>query len=213
MKYVKLSIQRYQEGLLLNTAYDAIKKEKINIRFFYMFHGNLSESITKEIKPKIDLFEIVHLTPKDMRDIAAGAERDYSEETMLQMLSDGCICMGVKCDGKIAAYCWNNLKNCKQNPFGLNFNFPENKVYNFGMRTLKRYKGNGLAPCLKYHNYKYLLQKGKEKYFGFIMYSNVQSIKFHRKLHAKKSGIYLNIRLFGKYNQNFKIKHFKNDYL
>jgi hypothetical protein len=211
MKYIKLAMQRHQEGLLMNAAYDAMKKEKISFRLFYLFHGNLSESTKNEMDPRIGPVEIVHLSPADMKDIAARAERDYSEGKMLQMLADGCICMGVKFNRQIVAHCWNNLKNCKQNPFGLNFNLPQTYVYNFGMRTLKRYKGNGLAPYLKFHNYRYLLQMGKKKYLGYIMYSNVQSIKFHRKLNAKKSGIYLNIRFFGKYNQNFRIRRFKND--
>ena len=96
--------QRYRDGLLLNSIYGELKKKIFEINLFYLFQGSLSDETNLDIQPNIKPVVIEFLKPSDMQSMSTKAERDYSEEKMLQMLSEGCKCMGIKYKGSIVSY-------------------------------------------------------------------------------------------------------------
>jgi hypothetical protein len=200
--------ERYREGLLLNTIYSGLKAIEVNL--FYLFQENLDDVMNLDIQSKIEPIEIEHLKPSDMRYLAMQAERDYSEDKMLRMLSEGCKCMGTKYKGKIVSYGWYDLQNCKSKRFSFSFELKANEAYFYGIRTLSAFKGKGLAPCLRYHTYKYLAEIGRTRFYSLILFSNIPSIKFHRKLNDKPLKLFMNVRYLGKFNRNILLKRYKN---
>lgn len=208
MNFSRKVKERYREGLFLNTIFSGLKQIEVNL--FYLFQENLIGITNLDIQSKIEPIEIEHLKPSDMKYLAVQDERDYSEDKMLQMLSEDCKCVGIKYKDKIVSYGWYNLKHCKNNPFSFSFELKENEAYVFGARTLSAFKGKGLAPCQRYHTFKYLAQKARTKFYSIILFSNIPSIKFHRKLNAKPLKLFMNVQYLGKYNRNILLKRYRN---
>ncbi len=211
MNFIREFKKRYREGLILNTIYDVLKRKNFEVNLFYFMQGNAIDGANLATQPKIEPIEIVHLKPSDMKNLAAKAERDYSEDVMLQMLSEGCICIGIKYKDEIISWGWANLKNAKNDLLSISFDLKENEAYILGMRTLSAFKGKGLAPYLRYHTYKYLVETGRTKYYGFIFFSNIPSIRYHRKSNIfKPFKLYMNVKILNKYNRNILLKSYRN---
>ena len=202
--------QRYRDGLLLNSIYGELKKKIFEINLFYLFQGSLSDETNLDIQPNIKPVVIEFLKPSDMQSMSTKAERDYSEEKMLQMLSEGCKCMGIKYKGSIVSYLWYNLQKCESQLLSFSFELKENEAYFLGGRTLKAYQGHALAPYLMYQAYKHLAQIGRTKFYGIIYFSNISSIKYHRKLNAKPIKLFMNVKFLNKYNRNILLKRYRN---
>jgi hypothetical protein len=202
--------QRYKEGLILNVIYGVLKMKIFEVNLFYLFQGGLSGETDLAIQPKIEPIVVEHLTPSDMRPMAIKGERDYSEEKMLQMLSDGCKCIGIKYKGNIVSYLWYDLQKCESKLLSFSFELKENEVYTLGGRTYSEFKGKALAPYLMYKTYKHLEQIGRTKFYGIIHFSNILSIKYHRKLNAKPIKLFLNVSFFNKYKRNFLLKKYSH---
>ena len=210
MNYLREFKKRYREGLILNTIYEVLKQKYFEINLFYFYQGNLIDGTNLETQPKIEPIEIAHLKPSDMKNLATKAERDYSEDEMLEMLSEGCICIGIKYKDEIISWGWANLKNAKNDLLSISFDLKENEAYIFGMRTLRAFRGKALAPYLRCHTYKYLVETGRTKYCGFIFFSNIPSIRYHRKLNAKPVKLFMNVKFLNKYSRNILLKNYKN---
>jgi hypothetical protein len=207
---LKIIKQRYRESLILNSIYGVLKQKKFEVRLFYLFLKDLLDATDLDIRPKIEPIEIEHLKPSDMKCLAVKAERDFSEDMMLQMLSEGCICIGIKYKDEIVSYGWAKLRKCESKLLSFSFELKENEAYAYGIRTLSAFKGKALAPYQRYQTYKYLAQTGRTKIYSIVLFSNIPSIKYHRKLNAKPLKLFLNLKFLNKYNRNFLLKTYQN---
>jgi hypothetical protein len=203
--------QRYRDGLILNSIYDSLKQKIFEVNLFYLFQEEtFSETDLLEIQPKIEPVEVEHLKPSDMKHLAVKAERDYSEDKMVKMLSADGKCMGIKYKDEVVSYGWYNLKNCNNNPFSFSYDLKESEAYAYGIRTLSAFKGKALAPYLRNHMHKHLAQIGRTKLYSLLLFSNIPSIKFHRKLNAKPLKLFMNVKYLRKYNRNILLKRYRN---
>lgn len=194
----------YKEGLLLNYFYRQLTLKRIVIIPFYLEHEGLGKNETNPVTPKLTSCETVLLKPVDMRIIAAYKERDQSEEEMLAMLEDGCQCIGIKYNDEIVAYGWYSLKDCNS-PY-IRFPLEDNEAYLFGARTLSKYRGNNLAPFLRYQMYLHLKSLGRHTIFSLSNYSNLSSIRFKKKLGAYHLKLYVFLRLTKSYKRSLLVK-------
>ena len=202
--------QRHKEGLILNLIYGVLKLEILEFRLFYLFQEDVIDKNSFDVQPKIGPVTVEHLKPSDMKSLAVKAERDYSEDKMLEMLSEGKRCIGLKYKDEIVSYGWYSLKNCKNNPFFFSYDLKENEAFSYGIRTLSAFQGKALAPYLRYHTYKHLTQIGRTKLYSLVLFANIPSIKFHKRVNGKPLKLFLNVRLFNKYKRNFVLKKYKN---
>jgi ribosomal protein S18 acetylase RimI-like enzyme len=202
--------QSKRDGLILNLIYGGLKKKKFEFSLFYLFKEGLFGDVDVDIQPKIEPIEVEHLTSTDMAYLAVKAERDYSEEKMLQVLSEGCKCMGIKYKDKFVAWAWYNLRKCDNSAYSFSFELKENEAYLFGQRTLSAYQGRSLAPYLKYQLYKHLADMGRTNLFAIAHFSNLPSIKFRRKLNARPLKLFMNVKIFNIYHRNFLLKNYRN---
>jgi ribosomal protein S18 acetylase RimI-like enzyme len=202
--------QSRRDGLIINLIYGGLKKKKFELSFFYLFKEGLFGDVDLDIQPKIEPIEVEHLKSSDMTYLAVKAERDYSEERMLQMLSEGCKCMGIKYKDKFVAWAWYNLRKCDNTAYSFSFELKENEAYLFGQRTLSAYRGRSLAPYLKYQLYQHLADIGRTELYAIVHFSNIPSIKFRRKLNANPLKLFMNIKLLNNYNRNILLKNYRN---
>ena len=210
MNIIRKVQQSYRDDLILNTIYAILKQKKFEVHLFYLFSEDILDETDLDIQPKIEPIEIEHLKPSDMKYIAVRGERDLSENMMVQMLAEGCICIGIKYKNEIVSYGWADLKNCWHNALSFSFELKGKEAYSFGIRTLSAYRGKALATYQKYHMYKHLAQIGRTKIYSIIFFSNIPSIKFHRKFNAKPEKLLMNVKFLNKYQRNILLKRYRN---
>ena len=202
----------HQKGVLLNYFYHQLTLSRIKIKPFYLVREGLFPLDNQTITTKLSPCETFMLKPSDIRIIAAYKERDQSEDEMLAMLKNDCYCMGIKHNDKIVAYGWFELKNCAPNY--VSFPLKKNEAYLSGVRTLKTYRGNNLAPYLRYQMYEHLNKIGRTTLYSITDFSNVPSISFKKKLGAYNLKLYLSIRITKYFHRvwllrTYPEKHFK----
>lgn len=207
MNIFKRIQKKYEDGIVLNAIYRRLKKKRFKVHLYYLVQEGFLFKDEPKIEPKLKSIVTDFLEPSDIRIIAAKAERDYSEEEMKKMLSDGCKCLGLKHRGEIVAYMWYSVTKCDTRL--LSFKLNGDEAYLYGARTFSAYKGKALAPYLRYKLYKHLNQMGRTKLYSITSFSNIPSIMFKRKLGAKPIKLYLNIEISNKYQWNLLIKTYK----
>ncbi len=202
----------HQKGVLLNNFYRQLTLKRIKIKPFYLVREGLFDLDVKTIATKLSPCETFMLKPSDMRIIAAYRERDQSEEEMLAMLKKDCYCLGIKHNDEIVAYGWYELKKCTSR--FMSFPLKKNEAYLSGARTLKTYRGNNLAPYLRYQMYEHLNKIGCTTLYSFTDFSNVPSISFKKKLGAYNLKLYLFVSVTKHFRRvwllrTYPEKHFK----
>jgi hypothetical protein len=206
-RLVKRIIQKHKDRIILNTVYRRLKKKKFEIHLYYLVQEGLCVEGVPKIQPKLEPIISEFLEASDIRILASKAERDYSEEKMLKMLSEDCKCLVIKHKGEIVAYTWYNLQQCDTRL--LSFQLKEDEAYIYSARTFSAYKGRSLAPYLRYELYKHLHKMGRKKFYSIISFSNIPAIMLKRKLDSKPLKLYLYIKIFNKYQINIPIKKYK----
>ena len=79
------------------------------------------------------------------------------------------------------------------------------------MRTFQSYRGKNLAPFLRYKMYEYLAQKGRTVFYSTTELFNPASMKFKRKLGAKRKKLCVSICFFKKYPLNLILKKYHEE--
>jgi hypothetical protein len=208
MSIIEKLRQRMQEGLVLNRIYNVVTRKRFRIHLFYLVRESLVTGEDFFSEPKLSPCETCYLGPSDLKNIAAKTERDYSEEQMLDMLSAGHKCLGIKYNGEIVSCGWINLQNC--NSHLISFPLKENEAYLYGMRTFSAYRGKNLAPYLRHQIYNKLADIGRTKLYSITVFRNTASIKFKRKLGAKNLKLMMKIKLLNKYDWNFTLRNYSD---
>ena len=206
MSIIKKAIKHHKDGILLNRIFRRLKKT--NIYLFYLVEEGLFDKSASILDPGLHPLEIVKLKQSEIKEIAAKSERDYSEEDMLKMLSDGSHCLCAKYKGQIVSYVWYNLTECSEP--SLRFKLLDNEAYIYGARTFSAYRGNALAPFLRQKLYEHLNTIGHTRLYSITDYENTSSIMFKRKLKAKNRKLYIKFRILGKFKRNILIRSYKS---
>ena len=200
----------YKQGVLLNHFFNQLTKRRIEITPYYLVKEGIFDSEQEPVTTKLHPCETVLLEPSDFRILAARKERDMSEEEMIQMLNYGNQCMGIKHKGEIVAYGWCEL-NVSNNQF-IRFPLKDNEAYLSGARTLKEYRGNNLAPYLRYQMYLHYKEKGYTTFYSITLYKNIPSLLFKRKLGAYKVKLYLIVNLVSHFNKVFLLRTYRDKF-
>lgn len=207
MNLLEKGLKRYRDGILLNTFYQRMHLGRTGIIPFYLVEEGLFGKSSMSIEPKINPLDIVELDPSDMAILAAKREmKDHSEGEMLEMSSKGCVCLGLKYQGEIAALMWYDLHQCSYKY--LKFDLTENEAYLYSARTFKAYRGKALAPYLRKKIYERLAAMGRTRLYSITLYENTPSLMFKKKLNARNVRLYLRIQLFRKNRFTLLLKRF-----
>ena len=112
MRALKKAVKRYKDGILLNVIYQKMHLNRTGFIPFYLVEEGFFGKSSMSVEPKINPLEVVELGPADMAVVGAQREKDHTEEEMLEMSSRGCVCLGLKYQGEIAALMWYDLRQC-----------------------------------------------------------------------------------------------------
>ncbi len=190
---------------------DGISKTGIMIAPIYLVEERLHEGISPEIKGDPHEYTIEYLTNEDMPVIAALPIRKINVEKLVTQLEQGQKCLGMKCNGELAAFIWIDREKC--NLSGCGFKLNDNEAYLFDAYTMEKYRGRGLAPYLRYECYKRLAEEGRTFIFSAVDVFNRPALKVLNKLNARKLELWMRIFFFKKRHIIFHMKryHFGDD--
>lgn len=196
---------RYNNWIRL--IHDGLVRIGIKISPFYLVEeGGSASNPPFELAASTD-YSVGFLGEADMKEIAAIPLRKLSEQNLLDRIKNGCKCLGVKKNKKLVAFTWFNLKECPYQ--GFKFALSENEAYLFDAYTLREYRGNNIAPLMRYMSYRELEKIGRTRLYSISECINSQSIKFKKKLNARFVYLGVWISFFRKWDITIPIKKLK----
>lgn len=196
--------QKIKYNSLFRILLDGLVKAGIKISFFYLVKEGLYREIPELEQNKFPDFDLMILDENDITLLCTIPETPLSEEKCLKLIEDGCICFGLKKDNDLAAVTWVNLKKCSYGSF--NLPIKEDEAYLFGAYTLIKYRGENLAPFIRYQCYKELKKMDKTTLYSISETLNRQSINFKKKLEARFVLLGLYVCLFNKFKFSLPFK-------
>lgn len=205
MSFLNRLAQTVNQSQFLQRLYQ-MSKIIIYVQLFYIVREGLSEEDGLNVKPKLDPCDVDFLKPSDMKVISASPEVPQTEDVLLNRLSGGCLCIGIKQHDEIAAYMWCNLQECDSKL--IRFDLEEDKAYLMDARTFSSYRGKNLAPYLRVELYRHLRQMGRTKFISITSYFNTPALRFKKKLNAKPQKFYASIKIFMKYEWLILLKSY-----
>jgi len=119
---------------------------------------------------------------------------DTTVSEMLNQLSNGHKCLGIKNNGKIVGFTWCRF-DVFDYPPSKGFPLMKDEAYLYDMYILKDCRGSNLAPLLRYSLYQELAIIGRTVLYSFSIITNKPAIRFKKKLEAKIVTLRLYIKL------------------
>jgi hypothetical protein len=170
-------------GLILQYVRDLLATIGIDIKLFYWVQEWVSDLSSPPLPDSLQGYSFEFFGPNEIKSILAGEDQGISEETMLRWLKEGKKCFGMKNGEEIVAVTWFDF--AQSNFKGYPVEMKQNEVYLFNLYTLKKFRGNNLAPFLRYQSYQVLRKMGKNTFYSVSEYCNAPSIKFKKKLNSR----------------------------
>jgi hypothetical protein len=189
----------------LETAIDFFAKIGISIDPYYIYREEISDRSIQHIEKGFEEYSIQRLEPQHMKIIVSMRPRFYSKKKLKRKLKKGNICLGVKHGDELVAYSWYSLS--KSNIKGKKTKLENNEAYLFDMYTMPSYRGNGIAPYLRYQAYRELKKLGRKKLYSYTDYFNTPAMRFKEKLNAKKTELCLKLS-FRRWSINKRLKKY-----
>jgi hypothetical protein len=193
-------------GLAFQTIRYQLMKVGIEFSPYYLYQDGFNYTEIPEIKGSIEDYSCEFLRPEDMKIIGALNYAGYSEDKLLSLLEAGEKCIGLKLKGEIAAFMWINFNEISYKSTIIHLKSNEANLW--FMYTMESYRGNNLAPYLRYKSYEILKGMGRDKYYSISDYFNSPAVKFKKKLNTKKLKLILFIQLLNKLHWTFTLKSY-----
>lgn len=76
------------------------------------------------------------------------------------------------------------------------------------MYVLKAFRGNNLAPILRYKNYEILKGMGRDTFYSVTEYFNTASLRFKAKLNARVIFLALYVEIFKRYRFRWILRRY-----
>ena len=190
----------------LRVIMGGLYKLKISIDFYYIVQEGLAGGKIPAYEHGVDGYTLEHLGPQDIDALCAIPLRSTTRAQYVDYFKRGCLCLGLKKEGRLAAFTWSNLK---QMTYAVHTRpLKSYEAYLFDAYTLMDYRGKGIAPYLRYQMYKELAKLGRVKLYSISEYLNTSSIRFKKKLNGQIAALYVWIRLFDKWGWHKLIKEY-----
>ena len=181
-------------------------KLKITIQLYYIVQEGLAGGKIPAYESGLDGYTLEYLGPQDIDSLCAIPLRITTRAQYVDYFKHGCLCLGLKKEGRLAAFTWSNLKQMSYAVYTRPLKSDE--AYLFDAYTLMDYRGKGIAPYLRYQMYKELAKLGRVKLYSISEYLNTSSIKFKQKLNGKIVALYIWIKLFDGWEWHKLIKEY-----
>jgi len=196
--------QKIKYNNILRILHDGLVKIGLKISFFYL----VEEKLCKEL-PELELvhfpgYDLMFLERDEIFKLNSIPELPMSKEKIQKIVEKGCLCFCLKKENDIVAFTWVDPIECTYGSYKLLMK--KNEACLFGAYTLIKYRGNNLAPFVRYQCYKELKKLGKTTLYSISEVINNQSISFKKKLGARFVLLSLYVSIFNKLKFSIPIK-------
>jgi hypothetical protein len=184
---------------------------KIGFRIepFLLYQEGIFKDYPEDWEDNFSDYEVAFLDSQNMKILGAIPDRAYfNEEKLLARLEEGKKCLGLKCNGEIAAFTWCDFESCHSKLY--QFPLKKDEVYLFDAYTLEAFRGKKLAPYLRFKCYLELKNLGHNKFYSFSLLFNKPAIKFKQKLNAKPLLLGLKVIILRKWSWSWIIKKYNS---
>jgi Acetyltransferase (GNAT) family len=206
---VQLIWIRIRHGLFLYSVRNLLTRIGIDIEPYYWIQEGLDKNIAPEIKGNDSEYLLGELNLEEVKKVISNSSgMSLLLDKIVKKFNNGQICIALKHQNEVAAYMFIELNDFiyrhKTIPI------KNNEAYLLNMYTFQSYRGKNLAPYLRYKSYEKLKDMGRVSLYSITTYFNTSSMKFKKKLEAKKLNLSISIELFKKFHWHFLIKEYKN---
>ena len=177
------------------------------MKFYYVFEEGLHLGEQKNFGFESPDHEIIFLGSEDILALGNPEGHDTTVPIMLDLVSRGDKCLGLKANGKIVGFTWFRFDRFEYPP-SKGFLLRENEAYLYDMFILKDYRGSNLAPLLRYRCYQELGKIGRTVLYSVSLIPNAPAIAFKKKLNARTLSLGLYIRLGKGLHFNLTLKKY-----
>lgn len=203
----KKIVSKTRHGLILQSIRNKLIFIGIDFSPYYWYQEGINSTKKPEIKGSIKDYSLQTLGPGDMEMLDKIDNGWSSSKNKIPALMEGSEkCIALKHKDEIAAFMWINFKEF--NYKSVVVPLKSNEAYLTYMFTDERYRGNNIAPYLRYKSYEMLKDMGRNVLYSMSICFNAPAVKFKEKLDAKKVKLILVIQLFSKYHWSFKLKSY-----
>lgn len=175
------------------------------IRPYYVFKEGLFDGNSEDFKVVSQGYEISFLTQEDVKELDLIEGRFITASNMQDKLGNGHKCLGLKIDGKIAAFTWCQFDRLDF-PRTKGIPLKENESYLYDMYVLRDYRGLNIAPLLRYRCYQELAKLGYTVLYSVSDFSNKPALRFKKKLDARIISLNVYMRIGKNRRWNVKLK-------
>ena len=195
----------FKRGVLMHHFLYRLSKTGLNIKPYYLIQECISNGAQLDWDDYFSEYQIKELGRKDLKSLDHVDGRNDSEKMLIRRLEHGQKCFALVCKSQIAAFMWCDLNEltfapCKRM-------LKEHEAYLFDAHTLKAFRGQNLAPYLRYGCYKILTSMGRYVIYSYSDYFNRPAIRFKKKLNARFLHLGLSIAFRDRLKHRWIIKH------
>jgi hypothetical protein len=194
----RTKVRYYKKGLpwyafALRLIIDGLSQAGFRIEPYHVFLEELT--VAPQVERGFDDYEVSFLEAADMREIAQIPGRRFTHGELLARLSEGQRCLGLRHQGRIAAFTWCDFTACLFENDRL-FALRDNEACLFDAYTMEPFRGRDLAPFVRYSCYRELARIGRTRCFSVTVLFNVPAMRFKKKLNAKVIELWVLVELF-----------------
>jgi len=205
MEVLKKIIAKISYGLVMQSILNQFEKIGFRIEPFLLYQEGVFSNYPEGWEDSFTDYEIGFLGPEDMKVIGAIPGRAYfNEERLFARLEEGKKCLGLKCNGDIAAFSWCDFESCHSKLY--EFPLKKYEVYLFDAYTLEAFRGKKIAPYLRFKCYQELQNLGYSKIYSYSLLFNKPAIKFKQKLNARPLSLGIKVTIRKKWSRSWIIK-------
>jgi GNAT superfamily N-acetyltransferase len=195
--YAKHIVRRFRQEPLSQLMLDGLGRLGLSVQPFYLFEEPLPTAEPPAVDPSLLVAEVRRLGPADMPAVAAAPWRGFPESLFRERLENGNGCLGLFYGGRLAAFSWYDPNEC--NYEGWRFALRADEAYLFDAFTFAPWRGNGVAPYLRYRVQRLLSEQGRTRFYSVSIRTNKAAIRFKEKLGARIVGKGWVLTLFGRW--------------
>ena len=196
-----------QETPLFMSVYRKLRSF-VEIVPYYLVEERLLEPSQVDVQPRLWPLEIRWLSAEDMKAIVQKNEVRDSIDDLQKRIKRGCRCLALMYGGELAAYTWCDLKICQGAPRKFSFSLQPDEAYLFDARTFRIYRGQRLAPFLRYQLYRELVKTDRRVFYSYTLFMNTSSNQFKKKLGATPIALLLSVGFLNRWYTNIVLRRY-----
>ncbi|MGZ5095415.1 MAG: hypothetical protein ACXWCH_30215 [Burkholderiales bacterium] len=200
----------YRKGLpwyafAVRLAIDALAQAGLRIEPYHLFLEGLAGASTFD--RALEKYEVRFLGTQDMRELALIPGRNFTHDDLLRRLDEGKRCLGLLLGGRIAAFTWFDSTACLFEDDRL-FPLQGNEACLFDAYTLEAFRGQDLAPYMRYRCYEELAKIGRTRCYSATVLFNVPAERFKKKLGAQVIELWVLIEIFRRWRFQRRLRRY-----